>query len=101
METECPICLETKQIYSLDCNDKHKVCSECRSQISSCPLCRAKLKIDQTEPVGRTRDGGLRITEADLLPTGNNVGVPYAWRILIDELRNQGIDVRLVYNSEQ
>jgi len=49
---ECPICLDQKDGYTLSCNDKHFVCSECLVRLLKdeilasgkikCPMCRAQ-----------------------------------------------------------
>ena len=52
IQGECPICLDQKVGYTLSCNDKHFVCSECLIRLLEneilasgqikCPLCRAQ-----------------------------------------------------------
>ena len=37
---ECPVCLETASVPIYTCSKQHLICSECRSNVETCPECR-------------------------------------------------------------
>ena len=37
---ECPVCLETASVPIYTCSKQHLICSDCRSNVETCPECR-------------------------------------------------------------
>merc|ERR1719402_1821413 len=37
---ECPVCLETTQEPTYQCLESHLICSKCRPNVDSCPICQ-------------------------------------------------------------
>jgi len=41
-ELECPVCLEVANTPIYKCSDDHLVCSQCRTKMTTCPVCRTR-----------------------------------------------------------
>lgn len=43
-QLECPVCNDTLRAPIFMCNGGHSICTDCRSRLSHCPLCRKIMK---------------------------------------------------------